>query len=173
MGSTQRRTVSKGGRKTSTDAPRRIRRAHAERLNLPRDFAWAWRPRTPLPTLRAGLRATQSPNRVWPGSGARSTIVASMVFHCAPNAADPAAVMRSTEYEGTNDGGICGGGGAGAAAGACAGALVDTINGAAAITTDASSLPRLPVCTISSPVFFDEIEPTLWRTTPQTRRRAA
>jgi hypothetical protein len=35
--------VGKGGRETSIDAPRLVRRAHAEQLNLPRDFAWARR----------------------------------------------------------------------------------------------------------------------------------
>jgi hypothetical protein len=35
--------VGKGGRETSIDALRRVRRAHAEQLNLPRDFAWARR----------------------------------------------------------------------------------------------------------------------------------
>ena len=43
VGSTQRRRVGKGGRGTSIDAPRWVRRAHAEQLNLPRDFAWARR----------------------------------------------------------------------------------------------------------------------------------
>jgi hypothetical protein len=32
--------VGKGGRETSIDAPRRVRRAHAEQLNLPKGFAW-------------------------------------------------------------------------------------------------------------------------------------
>jgi hypothetical protein len=35
--------VGKGGRQTSIDAPRRVRRAHAEQLNPLRDFAWARR----------------------------------------------------------------------------------------------------------------------------------
>src|SRR5258708_14177236 len=96
---------------------------------------------------------------MWLGSGALSTILASMVFHCAPNAADPAAVIRSTDSEGTSEGGICGGGGAGAAAGAgaagvCAAPMVDSASGMPAIAANASSLPKGNVCTISSP-FFD------------------
>ena len=43
MGSTQRGRVGKGGRETWIDAPRRVRRAHAAQLNLPRDFARARR----------------------------------------------------------------------------------------------------------------------------------
>ena len=45
------RRVGKGGRETSIDARHRLRRAHAEQLNILRDFAWAWRLSTPLPTL--------------------------------------------------------------------------------------------------------------------------
>src|ERR1700687_4254212 len=66
-----------------------------------------------------------------------------MVFHCAPSAADPCAVIRSTESEGTSDGGICGaGGGGGVAAGACADAIVDIVTGIAASTAQASR-PRI------------------------------
>jgi hypothetical protein len=43
MGSTQRKRVAKGGRETSIDAPRRVHRAHAGQLNLPRNLAWARR----------------------------------------------------------------------------------------------------------------------------------
>ena len=39
----ERCRVGKGGRETSIDAPRRVRRAHAQQLNLPTDFAWARR----------------------------------------------------------------------------------------------------------------------------------
>src|SRR5690349_24331776 len=57
--------------------------------------------------------------------GAPSTIFASMLFHCAPNTADPSAVIRSTDFTGTREGGIRGKGGTGAAAGVgvCAAAI--------------------------------------------------
>src|ERR1700720_1270199 len=87
---------------------------------------------------------------MWPAIAGPSTILASMVFHCAPSAADPCAVIRSTESEGTSDGGICGAGGGGGgaaggggvAAGACADAIVDIVTGIAASTAQASR-PRI------------------------------
>jgi hypothetical protein len=44
-----------------------------------------------------------------------------MVFHTAPNAAEPSVVIRLTERDGTSDGGIIGAGGGGA--GTCANAV--------------------------------------------------
>jgi hypothetical protein len=49
--------VGKGGREISIYEPRRLRRAHAEPLNLPRDFAWARRQeRLAHPTARDNAR---------------------------------------------------------------------------------------------------------------------
>ncbi len=47
------RRAGKGGHETSIDVLRRVRRAHAEQLSPLRGFAWARRPRAPLPTLHA------------------------------------------------------------------------------------------------------------------------
>jgi hypothetical protein len=49
------RWLAMSGREISIGAPRRVRRAHAQRLNLPRDFAWArrfWRLCQPYPRFR-------------------------------------------------------------------------------------------------------------------------
>ena len=56
-----------------------------------------------------------------PCIGVVSITWASMVFHTAPNAAEPSVVIRLTERDGTSDGGIMGAGGGGA--GACANAV--------------------------------------------------
>src|SRR5436853_2331811 len=69
------------------------------------------------------------------GNAGPSTIFASIVFHWAPNALMPSAVIRSTTCDGTRVGGICGAGGAGAAGGAagtCAPAMVAIIMGTTA-----------------------------------------
>src|SRR5262249_8362177 len=65
---------------------------------------------------------------LYPGMALRiavpSTILASMVFHWAPNAPLPSAVIKSTTYDGTSAGGIFGSGGCG---GACATATIALI----------------------------------------------
>src|SRR5262249_10545832 len=79
-----------------------------------------------------------------------STILASIVFHCAPNAADPSGVIRLTTCAGGSDGGICGrGGGVGAAAGGAGPCVVDIdaiIIWTATSATYPASLPRLLLC---------------------------
>src|SRR5712691_9948360 len=66
------------------------------------------------------------------GNAGPSTIFASMVFHCARNAAMPSAVIRSTKWAGTRDGAMTGSGaGATGAAGACAAAIVAIVMGTA------------------------------------------
>ena len=52
------------------------------------------------------------------GIGLVLMIFASIVFHCAPNAADPCAAIKSTTNAGGSEGGIIGAGAAGA--GVCA-----------------------------------------------------
>src|SRR5262252_7057085 len=49
-----------------------------------------------------------------PCIGVVSITWASMVFHTAPNAAEPSVVIRLMERDGTSDGGIMGAGGGGA-----------------------------------------------------------
>src|ERR1700681_1492717 len=68
-----------------------------------------------------------------------STILTSDTFHCAPSAPAPAVVMRSTTCVGGIPGGMIG---AGRGGGACAFENVEIINGTAASTTHAISLPR-------------------------------
>src|SRR5262249_8353429 len=79
-----------------------------------------------------------------------STILASIVFHCAPNAADPSGVIRLTTCAGGSDGGICGrGGGVGAAVGGAGPSAVDIdaiIIWTATSATYPASLPRLLLC---------------------------
>src|SRR5271154_4817886 len=81
-----------------------------------------------------------------------STILTSDTFHCAPSAAAPAVVIRSTTCVGGIPGGMIG---AGRGGGACAFEDVEIINGTVASTTHAISLPRnfvrisfLPICSI-------------------------
>src|SRR5712692_8308722 len=87
------------------------------------------------------------------GNAGPSTIFASIVFHWAPNALMPSAVIRSTTCDGTRVGGICGAGGAGAAAGTCAPATVAIIMG----TTNTAQAMNLPksFLRISSSRFFE------------------
>src|SRR5258707_8492597 len=73
------------------------------------------------------------------GGAAPSTFFASMVFHCAPNAAIPGTVIRSTTSDGTSVGAICGGDVGG---GAWADAPVAIIIGIKASAAPATSLPR-------------------------------
>src|SRR5713226_5872581 len=69
-----------------------------------------------------------------------STIFASITFHAAPNAADPAAVIRSTTCDGGSDGGMTGSGGA--TGGACATESEEIITGIAASAAQAARLLR-------------------------------
>ena len=74
-----------------------------------------------------------------------STILASIVLHCAPNTADPSGVIRSTTCAGTREGGICGAGGVGATAEvavACPAAIVGVIMGAVANAAHVTSRMR-------------------------------
>src|SRR5262245_5928034 len=66
-----------------------------------------------------------------------------MVFHCAPKAAAPSAVIRFTTCAGTRVGGICGGGtGFAAGGGACAIAEVAIITGSKTRAAQPNSRPR-------------------------------
>src|ERR1700722_14153419 len=80
-----------------------------------------------------------------------STILTSDTFHCAPSDAAPAVVMRSTTCVGGIPGGMIG---AGRGGGACAFENVEIINGTAASTTHAISLPRNFVRISSLPYLF-------------------
>src|SRR5580704_19056285 len=72
-----------------------------------------------------------------------------MVFHCAPNTAEPWLVIRSTVSDGTSVGANCGAGGGGGATGACAEAMVDTV-----IRTAASPAQEIRVPRILLPITF-------------------
>src|SRR5512135_3761611 len=62
--------------------------------------------------------------------GGTSTILASMVFHCAPNIAEPGLVIRSTSRFGGSNGAGIGAGGAGGA-GVCATEAAEASSGKA------------------------------------------
>src|SRR5882762_1191585 len=83
---------------------------------------------------------------MWPSIGLASTIFASIVRHCAPNAAEPCAVIRSTTWVAGRDGGMTGSGGGGpaGAAGGGAGAAetAEITSGTAISAAHAASAPR-------------------------------
>jgi hypothetical protein len=81
-----------------------------------------------------------------------STILTSETFHCAPTAAAPAVVMRSTTCVGGIPGGMIG---AGRGGGACAIENVEIIIGTAADTTHATSLPKYFMCISFLPCSID------------------
>ena len=85
-----------------------------------------------------------------PWIGGPSTSLASMVFHFAPNIAEPSGVMMLTTCETGSTGAISGrgAGGAGGVAGACAIAMTGMSN------ADASSAARASGCTRSSVRMF-------------------
>src|SRR5882762_4240722 len=83
---------------------------------------------------------------MWPSIGLASTIFASIVRHCAPNAAEPCAVIKSTTWVAGRDGGMTGSGGGGpaGAAGGGAGAAetAEITSGTTISAAHAASAPR-------------------------------
>src|SRR5213594_2687737 len=104
------------------------------------------------------------------GSAGPSTIFASIVFHRAPNAPLPSAVIRSTTYDGTSAGGIFGSGGCGA--GACATATAAIIT---ETTVSAAQAIRLPGCFLriwySFSSFYPRRDGILYHARNQSRKR--
>src|ERR1700720_3949855 len=87
-----------------------------------------------------------------PAIGVVSTTCASVVFHTAPNVAEPSWVIRLTERDGTSDGGISGAGGGGAAGGR-ASAVDETTAGMAASAGPTKRLRRIVPCIVFLPCF--------------------
>src|SRR5262249_46666110 len=91
------------------------------------------------------------------GIAGTSTIFASVVLHCAPNAADPSLVIKSTTNVGGREGATAG-------RSACAAAIVPE-KAAAAAASASRSEPFLSISASSSTVSTQDLNPTLDRGT--------